>query len=162
MVLMKLRTLFEVFALNLCTNSQEHKEYGKGNTFEYFYGLLIIDQHILLEEGKLGGRHKAHFIKGNSNMDPRDKARFDASTQKIAYRNHKPKEQIDAPQWSRKKKTCQYCGKTRHVEKVFFKKRGNSEDKVKHLEGDMFDVCQPTDNFTFQVKNSQDFLSHSA
>jgi len=95
-------------------------------------------------------------------MDLRDIVQFDASTQKPAYHDHKPKGQIDAPQRSRKKKTCRYYGKTGHVEKVCFKKRDDLENKVKCLEGDVFIVHQPTDNFTFQVENSQALLSHYA
>jgi hypothetical protein len=79
---------------------------------------LIIDQHGLLEEGKLGGKHQAHLLKIKSKMDLKDKVRFDASAQKLAYCDQKSKGQTDAPRGSRKKKTCQYSGKTGHVEKV--------------------------------------------
>jgi hypothetical protein len=46
---------------------------------------LITDQHRLLEEGKLGGKHQAHLLKGKGKMDPRNRVQFDASTQKPAY-----------------------------------------------------------------------------
>jgi hypothetical protein len=55
-------------------------------------------------------------------MDPKDKVRFDASTQKPTYRDQKPKGKTYAPHGSQKKKTCQYFGNTRHVEKVCYKK----------------------------------------
>jgi hypothetical protein len=48
------------------------------------------------------------------------------------------------------------------VEKVFYKKRDDLEEKVKRIEGDVFVVHQPIDNFTFQVGTSQSFLSHIA
>jgi hypothetical protein len=44
---------------------------------------------------------------------------------------------IDEPKstWkNQKKKTCMYCGKTRHVEKNYWKKGDNLEAKVKKLE----------------------------
>jgi hypothetical protein len=47
------------------------------------------------------------------------------------------------------------------VEKVFYKKRDDLEEKVKHIEGDVSVVRQPADNFTFQVDTSQTLLSHS-
>ena len=47
------------------------------------------------------------------------------------------------------------------MEKVFYKKRGDLEEKIKCLEGDVSVVHQPTDNFTFQVRTSQALLSHS-
>jgi hypothetical protein len=47
------------------------------------------------------------------------------------------------------------------VEKVFYKKRDDLEEKVKHLEGDVFVVHQPTDNFIFQVITYHALLSHS-
>jgi hypothetical protein len=80
LVLMNLRTPFDVFVLTFHTNWKAHKKDGKDYTFEYFYGLLITDQHRLLEEGKIGGKHQAHFLKGKGKMDPRDRVRFDAST----------------------------------------------------------------------------------
>jgi hypothetical protein len=63
LVLMNLRTPFDVFVSTFFTKWKAWKEYGN-DTFEYFYGILIIDQHKLLEEGKLGGKHQTHLLKG--------------------------------------------------------------------------------------------------
>jgi hypothetical protein len=54
------------------------------------------------------------------------------------------------------------CGKSGHVEKTCWKKRDDLEVKVKKLEGDMLVVNQSTDNFTFQVRTSQAFLTHTS
>jgi hypothetical protein len=54
-----------------------------------------------------------------------------------------------------------YCGNTRHVEKHHWKKRDNLEAKVKKLKGDMSTFCESTNNFTFQVRTSQAYLSHT-
>jgi hypothetical protein len=48
------------------------------------------------------------------------------------------------------------------VEKKCHKKRDDLEEKVEHLEGDVFIVHQPIDNFTFQVGTSQALLSHTS
>jgi hypothetical protein len=98
LVLMNLRTPFDVFVSTFHTNWKAHKEDGKDYTFEALCGLLITDQHRLLEEGKLGGKHQAHLLKGKGKMDPRDRVWFDASTQKPAYHDQKPQRQTDAPQ----------------------------------------------------------------
>jgi hypothetical protein len=47
------------------------------------------------------------------------------------------------------------------VEKNCYKKRDDLEEKVKRLEGDVFVVRRPADNFTFQVGTSHALLSHS-
>jgi hypothetical protein len=160
---MNLRTPFNLFVLIFHTNWQACTGHGKDYTFEALCGLLIIDKHILLEEGNIGGKHQAHLLNGKSKMDPRDRVWFDASTHKPAYHDQKPQRQKDAPQGSQKKKnTCYYCGNSGHVEKVYFKKRDELKEKVKFLEGYMFVVRRPTNKFTFQVKTSQAFLSHSA
>jgi hypothetical protein len=93
LVLMNLRTPFDVFVSTLCTNWKACKEDGKDYTFEYFCGLLITDQHRLLGEGKLGGKHQAHLLKGKGKMDPRDRVQFDASTQKPAYHDQETQRQ---------------------------------------------------------------------
>jgi hypothetical protein len=59
LVLMNLRTPFDMFILNFYTNWQEWKEDGKDCTFEDLCGLSIIDQHILLDEGNIGGKHQS-------------------------------------------------------------------------------------------------------
>jgi hypothetical protein len=50
LVLMKLKTPFDVVVLNFRTKWKSHKEDGNDYTFEYFCGILITDQHKLLEE----------------------------------------------------------------------------------------------------------------
>jgi hypothetical protein len=57
LVLMNLRTPFNVFVSTFRTNWKECKEDSKDYTFEYFYGFLITDQHILLGEGNIDGKH---------------------------------------------------------------------------------------------------------
>jgi hypothetical protein len=57
LVLMNLRTPFDVFVLSFHTNYKELQEYGKDYTFEDLCASLITNQHKLLEEGKLGGKH---------------------------------------------------------------------------------------------------------
>ena len=118
LVLMNLRTPFDMFVSIFRTNWQACKEDGKDYTFEYFYGILIIDQHRLFGEGKLGGKHQDHLLKGKDKMDPKDRAWLDEYTQEHAYHDHKPRRQEYAPQQSQKKKTCQYYGKVVHVKKV--------------------------------------------
>jgi hypothetical protein len=80
LVLMNLRTPFNMFILNFHTNWKAWKEDGKDYNFEYFFVLLIIDQHRLLAEGKLGGKYKAHFLKGKRNSNHRERGRFDTHT----------------------------------------------------------------------------------
>ena len=157
---MNLRTPFDMFVQNFHTNQKACKEYGKDYTFESFFGLFIIDQHTLLEEGKLGGKHQSHFLKVNGNSNHKERGQFDTPVQRPGYLNQNPKGKKDAPHQSRKKKTCQYRGKIGHVEKVCYKKRDDLEEKVKDLEGDVFVVHWPANNYTFQVETSQALLSH--
>jgi hypothetical protein len=63
MVLMNLRTLFDVFMMFFHTNWKTRKEYGKDYTFEDLCGFLITDQHRLLEEGNNGGKIQALLLK---------------------------------------------------------------------------------------------------
>lgn len=57
-----------------------------------------------------------------------------------------------------KNKTYRYCGKTGHVEKTYWKKSANLDEKVNKLEGDVT-IVQSTswlaDDFTFNVRTSQ-------
>jgi hypothetical protein len=95
-------------------------------------------------------------------MDPRDRVKFDTSTQKPTYYNQKTKGQTNSPsQQSRKKKTCHYFGNIGHVEKVCYKKRDYLEEKVEFLEGNVPTELQPIDNFAFQDETYQALLSHS-
>jgi hypothetical protein len=57
LVLINLRTPFDVFISTFHTNWHTRKQDGKDYSFEVFCELLITDQHRLLEEGKLGGKH---------------------------------------------------------------------------------------------------------
>ena len=118
MILVNLRTPFDMFVSTFHTNWKERKEDGNDYTFEYFYGILIIDHHRLFGEGKFGGKHQDHLLKGMDKMDPKDRAWLDEYTQQHVYHDHKPRRQEYAPQQSQKKKTCQYCGKVVHVKKV--------------------------------------------
>jgi hypothetical protein len=77
LVLMNLRTPFNVFVSTFSTNWQAHKEDGKDYTFESFCGLLIIDQHRLLDEGNIGSKHKAHFLKGKGKVNHKERGQFD-------------------------------------------------------------------------------------
>ena len=63
LVLMNLRTPYDMFFLLFHTNWQSLKEDGQDYSFDVFYDLLIRDQHKLLDEGKLGGKQQAHFLK---------------------------------------------------------------------------------------------------
>jgi hypothetical protein len=66
-------------------------------------------------------------------VNHKERGWFDTPIQRPGCLDQKPKGKIDAPHQSRKKKTCQYCGKTGHVEKVCYKKRDDLEEKVKSL-----------------------------
>jgi hypothetical protein len=57
LVLMNLRTPFDVFMFNI-PDQLETQKYGKDYTFDILCGLLINDQHRLLNEGNLGGKIK--------------------------------------------------------------------------------------------------------
>ena len=63
LVLMNLRTPYDMFCSTFCTNWRSHKEDSKDYNFDVFYDLLIKDQQKLLDEGKLGSKHQAHFLK---------------------------------------------------------------------------------------------------
>jgi hypothetical protein len=137
---MNVTTPFDAFVSTLCTNLQAHKEYGYDYAFEYFYGILITNQHKLLEEGNLGVKHHAHLLKGKRKMGPRDRLWFDASTDKPTHYDQNYKGNTNALHGSRNNKTCHYCGNIGHVEKVFYKKQKYLEEKVKFLEGNMSTV----------------------
>jgi hypothetical protein len=64
LVRMNLRTPFELSISNFSTSLWERKEDGKDYTFEALCGLLITNQHILLDQGKLGGKRQARLLKG--------------------------------------------------------------------------------------------------
>jgi hypothetical protein len=68
LVLMNLRTPFDMFISNFHTNWKEHKEDGNDYTFEDLCGILIIDKHILFEEGNIGGKYQYHLIKGKKSQ----------------------------------------------------------------------------------------------
>jgi hypothetical protein len=79
---MNLRTPFDVFISNFCTNWQTRKQYGKDYRFEYLCGLLITDHHILLDEGKIGGKHQANFIKGKGKSNHKERGWFNTPIQR--------------------------------------------------------------------------------
>ena len=57
LVLINLRTPYDVLFFSFHTNSRSWEEDGKDYTFGTFFHLLIKDQKELLDEGKLGGKH---------------------------------------------------------------------------------------------------------
>jgi hypothetical protein len=78
LVLMNLRTPFDVLCSTFHTNCKTCKEDGKDYTFDTLCGLLINDQHRLLDEGKLGGKHQAHLLKGKGKMNYKERGCSDA------------------------------------------------------------------------------------
>jgi hypothetical protein len=97
LVLMNLRTPFDVFILTFYTNRKAHKEYGNDYMFEDLYGLLIIDQHNLLDEGKLGGKHQSHLLKGKGKSNHKERGQFDTPIQRPGCLDQKPKGNTYAP-----------------------------------------------------------------
>ena len=68
-------------------------------------------------------------------------------------------------QKDKKNKTCRYYGKPRHVEKTYWKKRIDLEEKVWNLEGDVITIrstSQLIDDFTFNVETSQALLDQTS
>jgi hypothetical protein len=137
-----LRTPFDVFISTFHTNWKAHKEDGKDYSFEVFCELLITDQHRLLEEGNLGGKHQAHLLKGKGKMDSRNRVQTDASAHKTCIymirdprdnHNEKSKEEDMSVLW--KDWTC--------GESKCFKKRDDLEEKVKDLKETCVD-CSST------------------
>jgi hypothetical protein len=55
--------------------------------------ILITDQHILLGEGKLGGKYQAHLLKGKGKMDSMNRVQFDVFAQKPARHHQGPHRQ---------------------------------------------------------------------
>jgi len=159
-VLMNLRTPFDLLISNFHTNWQVCKEDCKDYMFESFYVLLIIDQHKLLNEGKIIGKHQAYFLKGKGKSNHKERGMFDTSIERHGSIEQKTKGTIDAHYQIWKKKTCQYCGNIGHVNKVCCKKWDDIEEIVKFLEWDMFNVIWLINNFTFHVRNSQTMLFH--
>ena len=56
LVLMNLRTPYDVVCFAFYKNWRSHKEENKDYSFDVFYDFLIRDQHKLLDEGKIGGK----------------------------------------------------------------------------------------------------------
>ena len=77
---MNLRTPYDVFYLSFHTNWRSCKEDGQDYSFDAFYDLLIRDQQMLLDEGKLGGKQKSHFLKGKGKHIYKDRVCIDASS----------------------------------------------------------------------------------
>lgn len=63
LVLMNLRTPYDVLCSSFRANWRSRKEDDKDYNFDIFCDLLIKDQQKLLDEGKLGGKHQAHLLK---------------------------------------------------------------------------------------------------
>jgi hypothetical protein len=66
-----------VFFSTFHTSWKACKEDGKDYTFEVFYGLLINDQHRLLDKGKPGGKHQAHLLKGKGKVNHKEIGQYD-------------------------------------------------------------------------------------
>jgi hypothetical protein len=90
LVLMNMRTPFDMFVSNFHTSWQAHREDNNDYTFEYLFCILIIDQHTFLREGDIGGKHQAHFLKGKGNMDFKNRVQSNASAQKYSYHDQGP------------------------------------------------------------------------
>jgi hypothetical protein len=98
---------------------------------------LINDQHILLDEENIYGKYQDHFIKGKGKVNHNERGSFDTLILKPKFLDQKTKGRTVEPRKNQNKKTHQYCGKNGHVEKVYYKKRYDLEEKVKRLEGDV-------------------------
>ena len=61
---MNLRKPYDVLCSSFHTKWRSRKEDSKDYTFVFHCDLLIKDQQKLIDEGKLGGKHGAHFLKG--------------------------------------------------------------------------------------------------
>ena len=59
-----LKTPYDAFYSSFSVNWMSCKKYGKYFTFDTLCDLLIKDQQKLIEEGKLGGKNQAHFLRG--------------------------------------------------------------------------------------------------
>jgi hypothetical protein len=94
---MNLRTPFDLFCSKFQTNWKAHKEDGKEYTFYTFYGLLINDQHRLLDEGKLGGKYQVHLLKGKGKMNYNEIRHCDAPVRRQECLDQKNKEKTDEP-----------------------------------------------------------------
>jgi hypothetical protein len=82
LVPMNLRTPFDVFIFKFKTNWKECKEDGKDYTFDSFSRLLINDQHIFLNEGKLGEKHQAHLLKEKDKVNNKEIGKFNTPIQR--------------------------------------------------------------------------------
>lgn len=65
LVLMNLRTPYDMLCSSFYNNWRSCKEDRKEYTFDFLYDLLIKDQQKFLEEGKLSSNHRAHLLKRN-------------------------------------------------------------------------------------------------
>ena len=82
LVLMNMRTPYDVLCSSFYTNWGSHKEDGKDYTFDVFCDLLIKDQQKLLDEGRLGGKHQAHLLKSKGKMNYKERGCIDTSGSK--------------------------------------------------------------------------------
>ena len=116
------------FSHHFCTNWRSCKEYGKDYSFDVFCDLLIRDQQKLLDKGNLGGKHQAHFLKGEGTNINKDRGcanvldlDMNVLTRKLEIRESSNSEK------DQKKNTFRYCGMAGNVEKTYWKKRTNLE-----------------------------------
>jgi hypothetical protein len=65
--------------------------------FEYLCGLLITDQHRLLDEVNLVGKHQAHFLKEKGKLNHKERGWFDTPIQRPGCIEKKPKGNTYAP-----------------------------------------------------------------
>ena len=79
LVLMNLRTPYDVFCSSFHTNRRSCKEDDKDYSFDVICDLLIRDKEKLHDEGNLGSKQQAHFLKGNGKHIYKDRGRIDDS-----------------------------------------------------------------------------------
>ena len=165
LVLMNLTTPYDMSCLLFCTNWWSHKKDGKDYSFGVFCDLLIRDKHKFLDEGNLGGKKQARFLKGKGKNNYKDRGCVDGYGPRHECPNQKtklkPRESSNS-QKDQKKKTCHYFGKVAHLEKTYWKKRADLEEKVKKLEEDVTTMCltsHSVDDFTFNVGTSEALLA---
>jgi hypothetical protein len=91
---------------------------------------LINDQHKFLDEGKLGGKHQDHFLKGKGKVNHKERGWFDTPIHRLNALTKKLKGGLDEPWKNRKKKTCPVlwkdwtCGESMLQEERHFRGEG--------------------------------------
>ena len=109
LVLMNVRTPYDVFCSSFYTNWRSCKDNGQDYSFDVFCDLLIRDHQKLLDEGKLGGKQQDNFLNGKTKQISKDRGRVNGSSPQQECLNQKNKlntiELLNS-QKDRKKKTC--------------------------------------------------------